>query len=175
MGMNSFPLWTRRVVPAISGRMTMSRAWVFIMTFCPLVRASLAILTFSKRMRCSLVSPRWRLRRWREGSKRMNSSIERLCSCSRVCPRYVNSFGIFCLPQSMLDGLFNFSWGYFLLFCFLPAPRAAIRPTFLPGGAPRATVVTLRAPRLLLPNGCAAATMAFPRVRGYLWPFAFFL
>ena len=57
----------------------------------------------------------------------------------------------------------------------MPAPLAAIRPTFLPGGAPRATVVTLRPPFLLLPWGCAAATMALPRVRGYLWPFAFFM
>ena len=58
------------------------------------------------------------------------------------------------------------------LFFFRPPPLAAINPIFCPGGAPCEVVVPFRALLLLLPYGCAAATIALPRVLGYLRPLA---
>ena len=65
----------------------------------------------------------------------------------------MNTFGIFYvrLPNASLGLFINLFRSYFLLLFFLPVLLAAIKPTFLPGGAPRATVVTLRPPLLLLP------------------------
>ena len=58
-------------------------------------------------------------------------------------------------------------------FFFCPGPRAAIKPTFCPGGAPCEVVVVLLALRLLLPYGCTAGTILRPLVLGYLCPLAF--
>jgi len=79
-----FPLWTRIVVPTISGRIIMSRAWVFTVVFCP---SCLVFLMFSMRMRCCGVSPLCRVLLWRDGSMSMNSSIDRAWSCWSVYPR----------------------------------------------------------------------------------------
>src|SRR5439155_8686167 len=140
----SLPECNWRFNPNISGMTIMSLTW-------DLTRAGLPPFSFldwrtcSIRIRCSLVRPLRSDLRCREGRSLMNSSIDICLSSSTEWPRYVNCLGAalhpHCVPgydvhHKNVPGVYRAERRL-----ARPVWRAAMLPTFLPGGVSRPTVV----------------------------------